>query len=61
MNHIADPIAPPFQHFYFVIEALNKATALAPDKIITDLLQPLIQGLEKAVETLQAALSDFGL
>ena len=57
MGEVKDPIAAPLEHFDLVVQPFHKATVLARQEIIGDLLFPLLKRVQKAVVTAQAASS----
>jgi hypothetical protein len=51
MPQIENPIVSPLEHLDLVIESLHKATIVAIDKVIGDLVHPVGQGLEGPIKT----------
>ena len=58
VTYVENAIAATFDHFDFVVQPLDKTTTLAIDKIVQDLFHPLVQGLQEAIETVQATAFD---
>src|SRR5687768_9605551 len=52
---VKDPIAASLEHLDLVIEPFHKATVVARQKVIGDFFLPLLERMQKAVVTAQAA------
>src|SRR5262245_37294973 len=56
MTKIENPTTAPFQHFDLMVEPFDKATRLPIEEIIRNLLKPVAERDQKAIETSQTAL-----
>src|SRR5712664_1977972 len=54
---ITDAVATPFQHFDFIVNALNKPTAFTCNEVVGDLFQPIRQGPAEFLKTRYSAFS----
>jgi len=59
MRDICDPITAPFEDFDFVVEALLKPARLAVEKIIGDLIKPVVESSQKGIKAFQPAPFDL--
>lgn len=56
MRHIRDSITSPFEDFDLVVQALLKAARLAVEKVVGDLIQPVVERRQKGIKAFQATL-----
>ena len=58
VTYVENAIAATFDYFDFVIQPLDKTTALMIHKIVQDFFHPLVQGFHEAIEAVQATAFD---
>jgi hypothetical protein len=58
MRNVCNPITAPFEDLDLVIEALLKTARLAVEKVIDDLVEPVVDRRQKGVKAFQPALFD---
>jgi hypothetical protein len=59
MRKVCDPPTPPFEDFDFVIKALLKPARLAVEKIIGDLVEPVVKRSQKGIKAFQPTPFDL--
>jgi hypothetical protein len=59
MRNVCDSITPPFEDFDFVVEALLKTARLAVEKVISDLVEPVIERRQKGIKAFQTTPLDL--
>jgi hypothetical protein len=51
MRNVQNPIATTLDHLELVIEAFHKPTRVPVDKVIRDVVEPILSGGQKAIKT----------
>jgi hypothetical protein len=51
MRDVQHPIATTLNHLELVIEAFHKPTRVPVDKVIRDVVEPILSGGQKAIKT----------
>jgi hypothetical protein len=49
-HHVAQPVAPPFEHFDLVVQSFDKAAGLAVDEVVRNQIQPCVEQVQKRRE-----------
>ncbi len=57
MLYVRDSIAAPLEDFDFVVITLDKAAGQPADKVVGDLIEPVLQGHQETVKAPQPALA----
>src|SRR6476660_5649267 len=55
MGKVKDAVAAPLEHLDLVVEPFHKATVVSRQKVLRDFFRPLLERVQKAVVTAQAA------
>ena len=58
MRNVRDSITAPFEDFDLVVEALLKTARLAVEKVVGDLVEPVIECRQKRIKAFQPTLFD---
>jgi hypothetical protein len=59
MRNVCDPITAPFEDFDPIVDALLKPARLSVEKVIGDLVEPVIERSQKGIEAFQPTLVDL--
>jgi hypothetical protein len=59
MRNVCDPITAPFEDLDFVVEALLKPARLAVEKIVGDLVEPVVERSQKGIKAFQPTPFDL--